>query len=1118
MVDTRSGKSTTPYTQAQEEQAAAILSERKEKREKKEFLKQAKLKIIAEEQATKKKKLEEELKRVKQEEEEKMKVAEEEDVEEEEQLEEEQSLERRRAGGRGESSGTKENDPWVEKKISEWEMSYFWKCLQQSILTRFLTTFLFPFPITLSVGEGPSELRTRGQADKKREELLALWNQFLIEVQLSGPDAEQHIRDNFDLQEVEDCLKKSITAVEVVAAGTEASKLIAQGRQTLDHFALKQLEEIMEATRKGEVKPEVSEETIDVNIQQLRDTLAAKERKKEELVRRREQEQRRGQNVKEIRQVIGTEVGEQTDMSQTLAHIVTYLTFLEEKIDRQQNQLDEITVGLRTIVNIVKGKNQIQGEEEQEEKKEKKEVKKLMGDAIKFVGPMIKTMTNGSGSNGNGSSPPSTPHSSHSSKSTPKETPEKTSTEPEKPKKKEKVKMKLPFMFCNKKEESLLLWIAEIQTYVSTAPVEPESQVAFTTSCMGGEAKQWVLAEANAAGFEDIGEWAKTLTLKQFLAKTRDRFLDKTTADKAFDQLTSIGQKDWTSVEALSREVDRLLRVPGLNLQDSQVLYIYSRALPEPLRGHLVTEAKSAVVKSGGGGGRQYNGKRVLWRQKRQDHTLVVFDDDTVEKWPNEENDNNSDSGMGGVTAVVANKGGPPMTGGKKQRAFPWHPGIADGKSWVEMGMTRNTSHERMDNAQCLKCGTTGHVIAYCPQIRNPKANSQLSQVLKNGGIMRGNWMNNNGGFGNNFGDMGSNGGNRGWGGKQNGPQCYDCGKYDHIARECWFERGRTAQQDDEMHVFVIDLKEKAEERKRREEEHKKLREDEERRRETDMARRTEELRLQLQVEIVDMRKKQQAKAATKAREQESRQQDLKRTTPKNVLRISPHSKLIPKEKERKKKSKKQAAKTALEILESSTSTTEDSSSSASEKSSDFGKEMTQIAKLLKEEKKKAWAKKKKRVTKRTTKKGPIGTMEKGECSMRSNSPTPPTKGSPIEPRTPLMGGYKGIAAGCSKEGFMDYTLAVMKQYSAQKTSQLRWLCTKHEIKSTKKNNMVMELVRRQTDLAYVGFFGTPLTTKTTSLKIKLETAKVSGSPPRATKSSITRGKAKLSEIPRKIL
>ncbi|GBG92747.1 hypothetical protein CBR_g56908 [Chara braunii] len=135
--------------------------------------------------------------------------------------------------------------------------------------------------------------------------------------------------------------------------------------------------------------------------------------------------------------------------------------------------------------------------------------------------------------------------------------------------------------------------VVQIQTYCSTAPVEPESQVAFSTSCIGGEAKEWVLAEANAAGFNDIGEWAGTLNLKQFLGKIKERFLDKTTADKAFDQLTTIGQKHWTSVESLSREVDRLLQVPGLNLQDNQVLYIYFRALPEPIRGQLVAESKS---------------------------------------------------------------------------------------------------------------------------------------------------------------------------------------------------------------------------------------------------------------------------------------------------------------------------------------------------------------------------------------------------------------------------------------------------------------------------------------------------------------------------------------------
>ncbi|GBG63261.1 hypothetical protein CBR_g37347 [Chara braunii] len=118
MVDTRSGKSTTPYTQGQEERAAAILEERKEMKEKKELLKQAKLKAIVEEQAAKKKKLEEEMRRLEQEEEEKRKAAEEEAAAEEDV--EEEPLERRRGGDKGETSGTKGEDAWMEKKISEW--------------------------------------------------------------------------------------------------------------------------------------------------------------------------------------------------------------------------------------------------------------------------------------------------------------------------------------------------------------------------------------------------------------------------------------------------------------------------------------------------------------------------------------------------------------------------------------------------------------------------------------------------------------------------------------------------------------------------------------------------------------------------------------------------------------------------------------------------------------------------------------------------------------------------------------------------------------------------------------------------------------------------------------
>ncbi|GBG84874.1 hypothetical protein CBR_g39336 [Chara braunii] len=103
MVETRSGTSTSPYTQEQQEKMAALVRENKER---KELLKQAKLKAIAEEQAAKMKELEEEMEK-------KKKAAKEEAAAEAEE-------ERKRREGKAESSGTKEEEAKIEKKISEW--------------------------------------------------------------------------------------------------------------------------------------------------------------------------------------------------------------------------------------------------------------------------------------------------------------------------------------------------------------------------------------------------------------------------------------------------------------------------------------------------------------------------------------------------------------------------------------------------------------------------------------------------------------------------------------------------------------------------------------------------------------------------------------------------------------------------------------------------------------------------------------------------------------------------------------------------------------------------------------------------------------------------------------
>ncbi|GBG77505.1 hypothetical protein CBR_g23950 [Chara braunii] len=113
MVETRSGKETSPYTTEQQEKMAALVRENKER---KEHEKQAKLKAIADEEAAKMKRLEEEMNRVQQEEEERRKAAEAEAAAEEEK-------ERMRIeSGEGSSGGTMkwETDTELEKRISEW--------------------------------------------------------------------------------------------------------------------------------------------------------------------------------------------------------------------------------------------------------------------------------------------------------------------------------------------------------------------------------------------------------------------------------------------------------------------------------------------------------------------------------------------------------------------------------------------------------------------------------------------------------------------------------------------------------------------------------------------------------------------------------------------------------------------------------------------------------------------------------------------------------------------------------------------------------------------------------------------------------------------------------------
>ncbi|GBG59855.1 hypothetical protein CBR_g66662 [Chara braunii] len=111
MVDTRGGKSTTPYTKEQEEKSAGEEGEKGV---------EAKKQALLEEQAAKKKKREKEMERLKREED-KLKAIEEEEEEEEEDIPLVRNV---RRGERGESSGTSKEEKKLAKMVSEWVANF----------------------------------------------------------------------------------------------------------------------------------------------------------------------------------------------------------------------------------------------------------------------------------------------------------------------------------------------------------------------------------------------------------------------------------------------------------------------------------------------------------------------------------------------------------------------------------------------------------------------------------------------------------------------------------------------------------------------------------------------------------------------------------------------------------------------------------------------------------------------------------------------------------------------------------------------------------------------------------------------------------------------------------
>ncbi|GBG72699.1 hypothetical protein CBR_g12266 [Chara braunii] len=155
-----------------------------------------------------------------------------------------------------------------------------------------------------------------------------------------------------------------------------------------------------------------------------------------------------------------------------------------------------------------------------------------------------------------------------------------------------KIKLKLPWTYNGKKEESVLHWAAAIETYVYGQRIPYWDRVLMATSCMGGDAMSFAISLQKEAGCNSMVEYSQQTRIEDFLKLIRERFEDKNLARRTEMLILSLPDRKWKSTSALKATMDELLQCPDHGLTPAQILNSFARALPDPLKTQLYPRTK----------------------------------------------------------------------------------------------------------------------------------------------------------------------------------------------------------------------------------------------------------------------------------------------------------------------------------------------------------------------------------------------------------------------------------------------------------------------------------------------------------------------------------------------
>ncbi|GBG92044.1 hypothetical protein CBR_g54298 [Chara braunii] len=161
----------------------------------------------------------------------------------------------------------------------------------------------------------------------------------------------------------------------------------------------------------------------------------------------------------------------------------------------------------------------------------------------------------------------------------------------------EPVKLKFPDAYGGKSDENFDNWEASVNTYVHLQQIAQDDQILVAFQALRDEATSFARSLVRAAGCENnMVAYSKVTPLAQFFKLLRERFADLRRGIRASDKLQTIHSRQWKSAKALKAVMDDLVAIPDYGLTESQLVQLFYRAMPEPLRGHFFDKSQKPTM------------------------------------------------------------------------------------------------------------------------------------------------------------------------------------------------------------------------------------------------------------------------------------------------------------------------------------------------------------------------------------------------------------------------------------------------------------------------------------------------------------------------------------------